>query len=121
MLQLAQHFTFLEEGLPRLVQLWAKTQTLRPISSANARYMRQAPLLLRSIVPECTLRTSLALVTLLTQLEESTWLPRTVDRIEELLRNLEILLRCCIAAPLLLPLPSPGRLLCHRGAALGQG
>jgi len=72
--------------------------------------MRQAPLLLRSIVPECTLRTSLALPT---QLEESTWLPRTVDRIDELLRNLEILLRCCIAALLPLPLPSP---LCHRGA-----
>ena len=109
---------FLEEGAPRLVQLWAKTQTLLPINSANARYMGQAPLLLRSIVPIWTLRTSLALVT---QLEESTWLPRTVDRIDELLRNLEILLRCCIAGLLLLPLPSPGRLLCHRGAALGQG
>ena len=35
-----------------------------------------------------------------------TWMPRTVDRIEELLRNLEILLRCCIAALLLLPLPT---------------
>ena len=37
---------------------------------------------------------------------------RTVDRIEELLRNLEILLRCCIAAVLLLLLPSP---IWHRG------
>ena len=62
------------------------------------------------MVPVCTLLTSLARVTLL---EEYTWLPRIVDRNEELLRNLEILLRCCIAALLLLPLPSP---LCHRGA-----
>ena len=67
MLQLAHYFTFLEEGLPRLVQLWAKTQTLLPISSAIASYMRQAPLLLTSIVSIYTLFTSLALPT---QIEE---------------------------------------------------
>ena len=72
--------------------------------------MRQASLLFRSsIVPECTQRTSLAL---LTHLEESTWLPGIVDRIEEILRNRESLLRCCIAAVLLLLLPSP---IWHRG------